>query len=60
VLTFFLADNHRLALEQRYPIQSFVVPHQLVIEKIGAWPAAMERSDVGLSLNASAIVERAE
>jgi hypothetical protein len=57
VLIVFFAENSRLALEQRYPTQGFVVIYQQVIETIGAWPAATERSDVGLSLNASTIVE---
>jgi hypothetical protein len=60
VLIVFSADNSHLALEQRYPRQSVVVPHQQVIETIGPWPAATERSDVELSANASTIVERTE
>jgi hypothetical protein len=60
VLTFWFADNNRLKLEQSYPTQGFVVLHQQIIETIGAWPAATERSDIGMSMKASKIVTRTE
>jgi hypothetical protein len=60
VLTFWFADNNRLKLEQSYPTQGFVVPHQQIIETIGAWPAATEGSDIGLSVNMSIIRARTE
>jgi hypothetical protein len=60
VLTFFLADNNRLTLEQPDPTQGFVVPHQQIIETIGASPAATEGSHIGLSVKASKVMTRTE